>query len=396
MFGLFGKPSHKEFAKIILAAARRAGITGDFIFDEPEFTLKKDKARFFLGNVYDDYCRANRAHKETLLGNFISGMIPMRRQTREDALGSAVAVLRERALFSFTDLRASAQDMPLLQVAFEPISEWFARCIVLDSPGSMRLVGVGDLKEWNLTFDELFAVGLERLRAATQPKFQAKNGFLVGHWRDDYDSSRILLPELYQELAIDGDPVFCIPNRLTLLVGDSARPDAVAAMIAKAEQIVQNETRRQNHSPLTYRGNRLTDFTAGAGSPLYRPVQRANGLSASMYYSEQAVPLEALQKKTGKDTHIAKFAFNERKDGSYYSYSVWSSGVPALLPKTDLVVFLDPAKPEPERIVARVKWADVEASAGDLMLDAGTFPARFYVSTFPSVALFDSMPKYEA
>ena len=50
----------------------------------------------------------------------------------------------------------------------------------------------------------------------------------------------------------------------------------------------------------------------------------------------------------------------------------------------------------PERIVARVKWADVEASAGDLMLDAGTFPARFYVSTFPSVALFDSMPKHEA
>jgi hypothetical protein len=394
MFGFFGKPSKKAFAKIVLRAARRAGVTGDFIFDEPDFTLRKEKARIFLGNLFADYCRANRARQEMLLRNFVSGMLPMAPQTRDDALGSAVAVVRERALISFTDLRSQTQGMDPLEVAFEPISEWFGRCIVLDAPGSMRMVTKRDLKEWGLTFEELFAVGLERLRAATQPKFQAENGFLIGLWNDDYDSSRILLPELFRELAINGDPVFCLPNRLTLMVAGSADPEAAAAMMAKAEEIVQNGARRQNPSPLTYRGNHLTDFTIGVDSPLATPVQRANGISGLMYYDEQAQVLNALHEKTGKDIFVAKFKLNEVKSGGYCSYAVWSRDVLTLLPQTDFVIFFDPVKPEPERILGWVKWADVKAVADDLMLDTEMFPARFYVSGFPSAAQLEAMPKH--
>lgn len=32
MFGLFGKPSHDKFAKLVIAEARRAGVAGEIEF----------------------------------------------------------------------------------------------------------------------------------------------------------------------------------------------------------------------------------------------------------------------------------------------------------------------------------------------------------------------------
>ena len=55
----------------------------------------------------------------------------------------------------------------------------------------------------------------------------------------------------------------------------------------------------------------------------------------------------------------------------------------AILPKTDLVMFYDPDKPEEQRLAASGKWERVQAVMGDLMLDTKMFPPRFYVSRFP-------------
>jgi hypothetical protein len=54
-----------------------------------------------------------------------------------------------------------------------------------------------------------------------------------------------------------------------------------------------------------------------------------------------------------------------------------------LLPKTDLIAFFDPTKPESQRTLGLAKWEDVLRIAGDLFLDTQMFPARFYVSKFP-------------
>jgi hypothetical protein len=55
-----------------------------------------------------------------------------------------------------------------------------------------------------------------------------------------------------------------------------------------------------------------------------------------------------------------------------------------LLPKTDLIAFFDPTKTEPQRMLGMAKWDEVLRIAGDLLLDAQMFPARFYVSKFPT------------
>ena len=91
-----------------------------------------------------------------------------------------------------------------------------------------------------------------------------------------------------------------------------------------------------------------------------------------------------LYEQKRKDIFVAKYTLHQSETGGYESYSVWSKTVPTLLPKTDLVAFVDPAKTESQRMLGLAKWEDVMRIAGDLLLDTQMFPARFYVSKFPS------------
>ena len=51
---------------------------------------------------------------------------------------------------------------------------------------------------------------------------------------------------------------------------------------------------------------------------------------------------------------------------------------------TDFIAFFNPSKPESQRTLGMAKWEDVMRIAGDLFLDTQMFPARFYVSKFPT------------
>jgi hypothetical protein len=314
--------------------------------------------------------------------------------SREEALEQVVAVVREKAMFTFLELRQRMEGGKGIAVVTRPLSEWFVRALVIDAPRFMRVVNEEDLKAWDLSADELFEIGLQRVRDASSPKFAQEDGYFVGGWDDDYDSSRVLVEDLFEDLPIEGQPVYCIPNRRMLLAADSANPAAVRAMLAKAEEIVQANPRPQNPGPLTYRNGELTDFQVPATSEVFEPVQRARGLCGVLYYDEQKAMIDDLHEKTGKDIYVGKFTLMQREDGKHVSYCVWSRDVASLLPKADLILFNDPT-PDGKVQTVPVEWSDAFRIAGDLMLDADMFPPRFYVSKFPSAEQFARMPKVE-
>jgi hypothetical protein len=100
--------------------------------------------------------------------------------------------------------------------------------------------------------------------------------------------------------------------------------------------------------------------------------------------NEQTEKLIKLYQQKGKDFLVGSYTLNQRETGGYESHSVWSKTIPTLLPKTDLIAFFDPTKPESQRKLGLAKWDDVKRIAGGLMLDTQMFPARFYVSKFPT------------
>jgi hypothetical protein len=351
----------------------------------PRVCCKARGSGHLLGNLFNDYCQANAEHKKRILGNALA----LLREKKEDipleeAKSKVVAAVREQALFSFTTLwweLEGGKTEP--KIASEPISAWFARCLVLDFPEYVSMVSPENLKTWGVSFYQLYETGLERLRNHTSPKFEKQSGFYMGGWHDDYDNSRILIPEVFAPLDLAGDPVVCLPNRNLLLVTGSENHDGIQAMLKHAEEIVKTKSRPMNPAPLILKDGEIADFSVSGNSPIFNDVERAKKISALIYYQQQTETLMELYEQKGKDLYVGEYTLNEFETG-YESFCTWSKTIPTLLPKTDLIGFYDPAKPESQRMLGLAKWEDVVRIAGGLLLDTQMFPARFYVSKFPS------------
>jgi hypothetical protein len=387
MFNPFKKPfGIDDFAKLVIAEARKARIAESLEYDAKRFVLKRGDQRTYLANLFNDYCQADDAHKKRILGNTLA----LLRQKKEDipledAESKVVAAVREQALFSFTTLWWQLEGGTTEpKIAFEPISTWFARCLVLDFPEYVSMVSSESFRTWDSSFYQLYEIGLARLRDCTTPKFEKQPGFYVGGWHDDYDNSRILIPEVFSPLHLDGDPVVCLPNRNSLLVTGSEDHAGIQAMLKHAEEIVRTKPRPMNPAPLILKDGEVADFSVGENSRIFNDVERAKKVSELFYYQQQTETLVKLYEQKGKDLFVANYALNQLETGGYESICVWSKTVPTLLPKTDFVAFFDPTRPESQRKLGRAKWDDVVRIAGDLILDTEMFPGRFYVSKFPT------------
>jgi hypothetical protein len=216
--------------------------------------------------------------------------------------------------------------------AFEPISAWFARCLVLDFPEYVSLVSPENLKTWGISFDQLYEIGLARLRDCTIPKFEKQQGFYIGGWHDDYDNARILIPEVFGTLRLEGEPVVCLANRNSLLVTGSENEDGIKAMLQHAEEIVRTRPRPMNPAPLILKDGEVADFSVSENSRVFHDVERAKKISAGIYYQQQTEALMKLYEQKQKALFVAKYTLNQLEDGGYRSYCVWSKTVPTLLP----------------------------------------------------------------
>jgi hypothetical protein len=203
-----------DFAKLVITEAKKAGIAESLEYDPERFVLKRGDQRTYLANLFNNYRQADDAHKKRILGNTLALLRQKKENiSLEEAESKVVAAVREQALFSFTSLLwelEGGKNEP--KIAFEPISKWFARCLVLDFPEYVSMVSLENLKTWGVSFDGLYEIGLARLRDHTIPKFEKQQGFYIGGWHDDYDNSRILIPEVFDPLPLDGDPVVCLPT----------------------------------------------------------------------------------------------------------------------------------------------------------------------------------------
>jgi hypothetical protein len=256
-------------------------------------------------------------------------------------------------------------------------------------------VNDSELKRWGVTFDEAFAIGLAKLRSHTTPKFSQEKGVFVGQWNDDYDSSRILLPELFQDLPIHGEIVVCIPNRLSLLVAGSADHAAMRVMLTRADAVVRTIAKPQNPGPLVLRDGAFVDFIVEDSSPIFPDVDRARHMTALGSYAEQKANLEHAYQKQGRDIFVANYTLVETDRKDLRSYAVWTKGVATLLPEAEEIFFIDGSLAEEKRLVARARFSDAAAIVGDLMLDTKMFPPRHYVSKFPTaeqLAKFEKVP----
>ena len=97
--------------------------------------------------------------------------------------------------------------------------------------------------------------------------------------------------------------------------------------------------------------------------------------------------LEESYERQGIDVFVATYSVIRSDDGECSSYAVLSNGVDSLLPKTDVIMFMESEDAPP----IRAKWEDVERACGDLLEPMDCHPPRYRVTGFPSAEVLSGI-----
>lgn len=123
------------------------------------------------------------------------------------------------------------------------LNEELAVFLVADSEHSLVYANDNVLEHASLDRGVAYARALENLRARTPPKIRKWKdvNLFIGDWNDDYDSSRVLLREMFGFFEAIRKPRAAIPSRGRLLFWDADDAAAQAAAMPIIEECFTND-----------------------------------------------------------------------------------------------------------------------------------------------------------
>lgn len=373
-----------------------------FRFDAEEFLIRgANRTVINLGNIYTDYCQAPRRERDALLDIFLQSMNPADLPgTLAEARASLLPVLR--SIYGLESLQISAGNYAPKQSG-EPgssdsgedsLNSAFARfgtlpfigelgvAIAYDTEFSVQQVPAEHLEKWGVSLEEALAIALDNLRHKSAPRFaQIFPGCHASQYEDFYDAARLLLPEVAWSLGVAGNPVAMVPNRSCLLIAGDRDERAIAAMLAAAQQILQEQSR-----PLSAAMFRLEDRQWQPYSPpTFLEVPHGNLLRSMTAgdYSAQQQALRSDLERRQIDVFVASYSLVQpqgEEAGPLQSYAVVAEDVDTWVPRTDLLFF----RSEARNILLLLPWSVVMAKLGHLFVPLPFTLARYRVTGFPS------------
>lgn len=389
------------FARKAVEALRAAGVPGEPRYEPEHFRIQTHgpdggvEMTYFLTNFYREYQASPPERRaevlERLTKTNLSARAPERyAQVRPDLM----LVVRPRASF---ELLAAQPGSPLVAkgpVSWRPLGEVLAVALVQDTPDAMRYVSPEDLARWETTFDRAYADALANLRRrAVEPLTPLGPGACSLSTNDSYGASRLLLAEVVRRCEVRGELVALVPNRDTLLLTGSQD----AQGLLKVAELAQLAIRAPR--PVDGRALRLTPegwkpFLPGPGSPSRSILQKLAVTSLARDYAEQAELLQQQHAQEGLDIFIAGYLPEEDEHGRSFGQSVWVSDTDTLLPRADILLFMDQELGPKAPPVAIVRWDLVVRDAGLLLMpELGLYPERYRVRGFPSKAQLERWKK---
>lgn len=385
----FGTPDRDEFARMLMAEIRRAGVTQKLAYDPGDFkiTVGEGEGLHFLsiGNAYDEYRRSTRKARQRILERWARLSLP--RETPKsfaDIRPNLLPRVRDRSQYDRITVQLKLQGLTPPAYAYRVIAEHLALGLVHDMPDSVAEMPKDQFEAWGVPLDEAFAVATENLDRISQRPFERiMAGVYVSPYRDNHDAGRLMLTSRIRRLSVRGSPVAMVPNRDTLIVTGADDAGGLELM-AKITEAALEEPRPISGIPVWLDEDTWRPFVPDADHPMFVPFGRLRVLSLASDYSAQKQLLDALNAKTEEDVFVASFTVIEHTEsGHLSSYCTWTRDVATLLPHTDSIVLVDPDVPE-DPVVARVDWERAARVVGAKMERVEVYPPRYRVTSFPT------------
>lgn len=382
-----GKPSKDQFARLFIKAMNKAGESHEVEYNKHDFSLKlSDGARINLENMWQIYCATPKVDREAGLNRCVAGLSKTDFPKEwSEAASHVLPLVRTPDLWAFSALQMQIEGNQPKPLPNYRLGDGLSAYLGFDREDSIGFVPADELSNWGVSFDHAMEQAKDNLRRISHQPFQiVVPGVYMSPWQDSYDSSRLVLHELFYRLELKGRPIAIAPNRDVLLVTGE---DDIAGFKQIQEISVKVLTDPRPLSPdvLILKDDGWADYPLDATNPEHQTLYEQQLQIRANSYDQQKSLLEALHEKTNQDIFVASYTLTRNNEtGILSSLSVWTDGVMTFLPKSDKVFFY---RPNDETKVL-VSWEDAFRIVGDIMKPTDMIPARFLLEQFPNKEQF--------
>lgn len=394
VFDRISRPlSPDGFAERLIVDLAKAGDPRLAEYDSTGFLIRfrtegRETGYASLRNLYDEYLTHAGRDRDQFFRTAVRSMLASHKAVPddyEDARADILVSVRNRSYFSFFELQGQA-DNGNYQWPYQAIGEHLGVGIVYDLPEAMVMLQSVHLEDWGVSFYELLEDGLSNLGELAATFTTIDDHSYVSTTGDHYDISRILLPDLIQELEINGDPIILAPNRDRLLLTGSEDRRGIETVALVAERLLSHPR------PMTGMAFRLCEnewqpWLPNQEHAAYAKLKTIAQRTAQTDYRDQCELLRNDLARRGSRLDVADY----RVHGAgvkqpTISYSIWREGRDTLLPKTDRVCLLrhDEQTDHPLVESINVSWDDFYHVAGELLSDTDYYPSRTRTNDFPN------------
>lgn len=392
---LFGPPSRERFARLVMTELRKLGGSQRLKYNQEQFLIERGSDGFInLANLYHEYCQAARSERHKVMDRFIRGCVGTTGFELPEDFGDVhpdlLPVIRSRFYLESVALQSRARGGDGVAVPQQTIGDHLSLSLVYDLPQAMRSIIQEDLDRWNVTFYEAAEAARHNLEQMGNVAFaslqgEGGDGVYISATGDNYDASRLVMLDLVRKFPVRGDYIAMVPNRDTLVVTGSEDTAGLTVMCKVAEDSFE-KPRPISTVALRLVGDEWESWLPDPSSPTFAKFHELRLRTVGMEYNDQKELLDQIHESTGEDLFVASYSAVQHKEtGRVSSYSVWSEGVPTLLPETDdLVLLRADAAADKVALAAAGTWERVRQVAGELMQPLGTYPERYRVTSFPT------------
>ncbi|TAJ69081.1 MAG: hypothetical protein EPO51_23880 [Phenylobacterium sp.] len=375
-----------EFAERVRTRLRERGWSHEMTYDREAFSLTGGPEPFVLnlGSMYRDWAAYPKREQSAQLDRVVAPLLEADLVTTyEEAAPRLLPAIRSLANLEALALDAEAS----LEIAYphQPFAGSLATLLAVDLPHTISVMGVQTIKAWDRSLDELLARAMENLIAISPVRFrQTDAGYHISDYGDGYDSSRLLMPELFLALQLKGPPVAVAVTRDMVVVAGRDDPPALQAMAAHVVQAFNEATRPLSWLPLILRDGRWEPFE-GALTPELGATRDLAIRQAIWDYGLQAPRLERYFERQGQDIYVAPLE-PIRSRGEAFTWTSWTEGVAALLPAAQGIGMTT----ADDRRIFRL-WSDIETVCGVFAEDTTFHPSRYRPPPWPTEAEFSRL-----
>ena len=212
--------------------------------------------------------------------------------------------------------------------AYKPFVEGLSRRILVGG----QWMPSAWLTLWGVTEEDVVERALDQLREKSKgrPFQRLASGIYQSAYQDGLDASRMLLPELWQDLFPGQNTFVAVPTRNQMLVAPQV---LLPKLVEAVDSALAEPDERLFATIFQVVGQNILPATLQDPHPIAQPQRELRQSDVLYAYRVQEAALDQTQGA------IAPVGMMRTQQGRAISYTIWTEGRPVLLPETDTIVF---------------------------------------------------------